>query len=330
MGELPEREKLTTKKISVGEGVDLREVRYDPRRKEQLTSAEEILSHRQALEKLNMNHQLLHVMPTEHHLQASIERQQRLQLQKKWQAEWREQHSSSEQQKLLPRHSGDQSQQVRDDLTTPPSISKLPEKPASGCPCGKHFEGVVRRRCQVCAQQYHHMCQCDDETGKLCNLCFQKGGVRLEVGPDSTGKKQEEKDEEDERNRRLERSDLQQILWRERNAQEMVDGAAQDKKDAFLTKLELSPDAARLLEQATLGQSSSPLWFSARKARLTASNFGAVFRMMPKTDPENLVKRMLSPAKVPTFGMARGMNVEPTALREYQDFNDKESLSPLK
>ena len=118
----------------------MREVRYDPRRKKQLTSAEEILSHRQALEKLKMNHQLLHVMPTEHHLQASIERQQRLQLQKKRQAEWREQHSSSEQQKLLPHHSGDQSQQVRGDLTTQPSISKLPEKPASGCHCGKHFE----------------------------------------------------------------------------------------------------------------------------------------------------------------------------------------------
>ena len=148
--------------------------------------------------------------------------------------------------------------------------------------------------------------------------------MRLEVGPHSTGKKQEEKDEEDERNRRLERRDLQQVLWQERNAQEMVDGAAQDEEDAFVRKLELSPDAARLLEQATLAQSSSPLWFSARKARLTALNFGAVFRMMPKTDPENLVKRMMSPAKVPTFAMARGTSVEPTALREYQDFKQRQ------
>ena len=76
------RKRKADDKENVDEGVDLREVRYDPRRKKQLTSAEEILSHRQALGKLNMNHQLLHVMPTEHHLQASIERQQRLQLQK--------------------------------------------------------------------------------------------------------------------------------------------------------------------------------------------------------------------------------------------------------
>ena len=100
---------------------------------------------------------------------------------------------------------------------------------------------------------------CVNPMMRLAN--FQKGGVRLEVGPDSTGKKQE-KDEQDERNRRLERRDLQQILWRERNTQEMVDGAAQDKKDAFVRKLELSPDAARLLEQATRGQSSSAMVFS--------------------------------------------------------------------
>ena len=73
--------------------------------------------------------------------------------------------------------------------TSPP---KSPQSPASSGPqtdtrpeetptssrssfcigCKSHIPGVVLRVCMTCKSPYHHTCQVQDESGRLCNRCY--------------------------------------------------------------------------------------------------------------------------------------------------------------
>lgn len=61
----------------------------------------------------------------------------------------------------------------------------------------------------------------------------------------------------------------------------------------FKKSLYLSPQKLREIEQSTRNQNQSPLWYSARRYRLTASYFGAVYCRLPTTPPQSLVLQIL-------------------------------------
>ena len=59
----------------------------------------------------------------------------------------------------------------------------------------------------------------------------------------------------------------------------------------FKKSLELPPEKTREIEQTTRNQHNSPLWFSVRRYRLTASYFGAIYCRKSDTPPQALVLR---------------------------------------
>ncbi|OXU22784.1 hypothetical protein TSAR_009514 [Trichomalopsis sarcophagae] len=67
------------------------------------------------------------------------------------------------------------------------------------------------------------------------------------------------------------------------------------------------------LEELTRDQSNSDLWINLRKILLTASNFGRICRMRPRTSCNNLVKSLLFPTLNDTPAMAYGRETEDTA-----------------
>lgn len=58
----------------------------------------------------------------------------------------------------------------------------------------------------------------------------------------------------------------------------------------FKENLHLTSQQIRELERNTKDQHQSPLWFFARRYRITASSFGRMFEMLPSTHPDSLVK----------------------------------------
>jgi len=59
--------------------------------------------------------------------------------------------------------------------------------------------------------------------------------------------------------------------------------------EAFKKSLDVSLEKAREIERNTRDQRMSSLWFSVRRFRITASNFGAVLSRRPNTPPDSLV-----------------------------------------
>ena len=62
----------------------------------------------------------------------------------------------------------------------------------------------------------------------------------------------------------------------------------------FKKSLTITQEKAREIKCITCDQHNSTAWFDARQYRLTASNFGAVYRRKPSTSPDQLVLRLLS------------------------------------
>ena len=67
-----------------------------------------------------------------------------------------------------------------------------------------------------------------------------------------------------------------------------ADAALQTTMSAFKESQRISEAKAREIEQGTRDQRLSSLWFSARRYRITASNFGRVLSLKRETPPDSL------------------------------------------
>ena len=85
----------------------------------------------------------------------------------------------------------------------------------------------------------------------------------------------------------------------------------------FKKTLEVSEEDIRRIQNETRGQSTSPLWFEARRLRLTASLFGRVTQLKPSTLPDNLVLTVLGVKTATGAALSYGRSMEATALDAY-------------
>jgi hypothetical protein len=78
------------------------------------------------------------------------------------------------------------------------------------------------------------------------------------------------------------------------------------------------------IERDTIEQSTSELWQTLRKERLTASNFGLVCRMRPTTSCAMTVKNILFPALTDTAAMKYGREMEEIAKQDLSQLLEKD------
>ena len=74
---------------------------------------------------------------------------------------------------------------------------------------------------------------------------------------------------------------------------------------------------AREIESKTRSQCHSPEWFAARHYRITASNFGLIYRRKPDTVPDALVANLLDQRQVTSPAIKWGIEHESKALKAY-------------
>ena len=91
---------------------------------------------------------------------------------------------------------------------------------------------------------------------------------------------------------------------------------------AFKDSLSISETKAREIERSTRQQQLSPLWFSARRNKITASKFGRVMSLKRETKPDNLVMEILQPKQFSTVATRYGINNESIAIQEYVSFQN--------
>ena len=72
------------------------------------------------------------------------------------------------------------------------------------------------------------------------------------------------------------------------------------------------------IEKKTRGQNQSPLWFSERKWRLTASNFGDILKMTDRRDLDKLCENLLNPSKLTSPAIVHGKTYESIAIEKFQ------------
>ena len=61
----------------------------------------------------------------------------------------------------------------------------------------------------------------------------------------------------------------------------------------------------------------SSFWFSVRRYRITASNFGYILSRKVNTPPDSLVLRLIQPNNISTAATRYGIENEQLALKEY-------------
>lgn len=87
--------------------------------------------------------------------------------------------------------------------------------------------------------------------------------------------------------------------------------------NAFKTSLAVSAEVIRRIEWETMQQRNSPVWFEARRYRLTASLFGDILQRKPTSPPDNLVLRILQPKQFASAAIDWGIAQESTAIQQY-------------
>ena len=112
-------------------------------------------------------------------------------------------------------------------------------------------------------------------------------------------------------------------VWCENSAHDLTLGLPSRQQliesvNAFIQSLEVSDERIREIERSTREQHRSPLWFDARRYRLTASLFGDVLRRLPVTPPDALVLRIIDPRQFVSQATEYGKNSESTALEQYK------------
>ena len=95
--------------------------------------------------------------------------------------------------------------------------------------------------------------------------------------------------------------------------QELQKNVSEFKKSLELPEIEM-----RHIEQSTRDQSQSPLWYTVRRYRLTASYFGEVCHRLPTTSPHSLVLRILGAKQFQSAATEWGRRNEELALKQYQ------------
>ena len=82
--------------------------------------------------------------------------------------------------------------------------------------------------------------------------------------------------------------------------------------------LKISQHESEYLSEATRLQADSLLWFEYRKGRITASQFGPVFRTNIDSPSQSLVKRIMQQVSIPkAAALEWGKTHEPQARKEY-------------
>ncbi|XP_016422719.1 uncharacterized protein LOC107751496 [Sinocyclocheilus rhinocerous] len=85
-----------------------------------------------------------------------------------------------------------------------------------------------------------------------------------------------------------------------------------------MQSLEVTPEMSGIIEEGTRDQSKSPLWFSMRRLRLTASKFYEAARVRSESTAKTLAGRIIKGAPQ-TKAMRRGVEPEPEVLRRYAE-----------
>ena len=101
----------------------------------------------------------------------------------------------------------------------------------------------------------------------------------------------------------------------------------------FKKSLVLPLEKIREIERNTRDQSLSPLWFSVRRYRLTASVFGRILRRKPNTPADALVKELLDSKQVSSRAIEWGKTNECRAIEEYkrrQNISGKDGITVCK
>ena len=86
---------------------------------------------------------------------------------------------------------------------------------------------------------------------------------------------------------------------------------------SFKSSLNLTVEKAHEIERATRGQHKTALWFSVRKYRITASNFGAVLSRKDATPPDKLVMQIIQPRSFSTPATRHDIKNEKHAISAY-------------
>lgn len=87
------------------------------------------------------------------------------------------------------------------------------------------------------------------------------------------------------------------------------------KKEEFIKSLTISSTARKTLEYETRNQSDSQTWFTERRNRLTASNFGKICKMRSNTSCKNIVYELLYNNNTKTNATDYGKASEDMAIK---------------
>ena len=93
-----------------------------------------------------------------------------------------------------------------------------------------------------------------------------------------------------------------------------------ERVEEFKKSLHLPLQKQREIEQSTISQSKSSLWYSVRRYRITTSLFGSVFHRKATTPPNSLVLQMLGKKPFTSVATDWGKDNEAKALEKYQEY----------
>ena len=93
--------------------------------------------------------------------------------------------------------------------------------------------------------------------------------------------------------------------------------ALKDTAASFKESLQTSEEKIREIERETRSQRDSPLWYSVRRCRITASHFGAVLRRRDDTPPDSLVLTILQQKQFSSVATSWGIKNEANAVKLY-------------
>ena len=79
----------------------------------------------------------------------------------------------------------------------------------------------------------------------------------------------------------------------------------------------ISEAEAKEIELVTRDQRQGSLWFSARRNKITASNFGRVLSLRKETPPDSLVLHIIQPKHFSTLSIQYGIDNEQLAIQKY-------------
>ena len=95
-------------------------------------------------------------------------------------------------------------------------------------------------------------------------------------------------------------------------------------KNEFLCGLQKTDEEIHRLCTETIHQSTSNLWYTERRRRLTASYFGKICKMRPSTNPANTIKTLLYSTFSGNKYTDYGKDHEPTARKHFSKMIDKD------